>query len=301
MLSDPSDPLPGPTSDINPWAFSAHPEVWLLVLTLGVGYWYTLTKLGPKYAPAGQPIVTRRQLGWFALGIGLMWVAADWPIHDIAEEYLYSVHMAQHSMLSLVVPGLLLLGTPTWMVHALLVRRPKVYAVARRLLRPLVCGIFYSSTVAFTHWPTIVNSAGKSGALHFTLHVLIFVSGLLMWFPVLNRADGFRPLQPLVKCMYLFLQSIVAVVPTAYLTFADKPVYSHYATVLRPFALSALDDQQLAAFIMRLSGLVILWGSIVVIFFRWSGQEAAKDRSTRIVIHSSELGAVEDHGVRSNH
>lgn len=291
MLLAVTDPFPGSTSNVNPWAFHAHPEVWLLVLTLAIGYWYVLTKLGPKYAPSNEPIVTRRQLLWYSLGVVSTWVAADWPIHDIAEEYLYSVHMMQHMVLSLIAPALLLLGTPSWMIHTLLVRNKRVYAVTRRVLRPLICAVFYSSVVAFTHWPPVVNNVGRNGAMHFGLHVLVFVSSLMMWFPVLNRADGFKQLQPGVKCIYLFLQSIIPTVPTAYLTFSDKAVYSFYARVPRPFSMSVLDDQQTAAALMRLGGVVILWGSIITIFFRWSSREARVDRDSKIIIQSNKSSA----------
>ena len=31
-------------------------------------------------------------------GVFAMWVASDWPIHDVAERYNFSVHMVQHLM-----------------------------------------------------------------------------------------------------------------------------------------------------------------------------------------------------------
>jgi len=39
-----------------------------------------------------------------------MEIAADWPVHDIAEGSTYSVHMIQHLVLSMVATPLLLLG-----------------------------------------------------------------------------------------------------------------------------------------------------------------------------------------------
>ncbi len=38
------------------------------------------------------------------IGMTLVWVAADWPVHDIGEQYLYLVHMIQHLVLTLVAP-----------------------------------------------------------------------------------------------------------------------------------------------------------------------------------------------------
>ena len=39
-----------------------------------------------------------------------MFLASDWPLHDVAEGYLYSAHMVQHLLLTLVVALLLLAG-----------------------------------------------------------------------------------------------------------------------------------------------------------------------------------------------
>ena len=36
-------------------------------------------------------------------------------MHDLAEGYLYSVHMVQHLTLTMVAAPLLLLGTPAWL------------------------------------------------------------------------------------------------------------------------------------------------------------------------------------------
>ena len=43
------------------------------------------------------------------------WLASDWPVHDVAERSLYSVHMVQHlTFTSIAAP--LLLGTPAWLL-----------------------------------------------------------------------------------------------------------------------------------------------------------------------------------------
>ena len=73
---------------IDPWRFQLHLEVWLLVIFLVASYVYVVRVLGPKAVPIGEPVVTRRQLTCFIAGILMLWIATDWPMHDIAEEYL---------------------------------------------------------------------------------------------------------------------------------------------------------------------------------------------------------------------
>ena len=76
------------------WRFQPHPEVWVLVAGLATMYTYAIKVIGPRAVPAGQTIVRRRQVGCFVAGLTLLWLASDWPLHDLSEEYLYSAHMS---------------------------------------------------------------------------------------------------------------------------------------------------------------------------------------------------------------
>src|SRR5262249_54792145 len=99
--------------------WTPHPDVWLIVGLIAAGYAIAMVPLGPRLAPGGQ-VVTRFQVACFSLGLLAMWIASDWPIHDIAERYNYSVHMVQHLTFSMVSAPLVLLGTPAWLARWLL-------------------------------------------------------------------------------------------------------------------------------------------------------------------------------------
>ncbi len=100
------------------WRWQPHPEVWVLLASLVGLYAYAVRVIGPKVVPAGQRPVSRRQLVAFAGAVLVLWAASDYPVHDLSEEYLFSVHMVQHLLLTLVMPPLFLLATPagwpTW-------------------------------------------------------------------------------------------------------------------------------------------------------------------------------------------
>jgi putative membrane protein len=279
-----AEPLPGANTDLNPWAFSVHPEIFLLVLALGFGYWWLVTTYGPSRVGADGAVVTRGQAVLFGSGVFVLAIAGSWPIHDIAEKYLYSVHMVQHLLMSLVAPPLLLLGTPRWMVDVVLASRPAIYAVTRRLLRPVPVTIIYSFVVLLTHAPVLVNNAPTNGLMHFSLHVLVLVSSLMMWFVVIVDTPMFKRIGPGARCIFLFVQSIIPNVPTAFLTFAEKPIYDYYRDVPRPFAFSVIDDQQLAAAIMKTSSVFIIWGSILAIYFAWAASDERASRKSKVVV-----------------
>src|SRR4051812_34949256 len=104
---------------MNAWQFHAHPEVWVLVASIVLMGVYAVRVIGPKVVRDGSPIVTWRQTVWFGLAVLSMWAAADWPIHDIGERYLYVVHMLQHLVLTMVAAPLFLMATPTWLARLL--------------------------------------------------------------------------------------------------------------------------------------------------------------------------------------
>ena len=102
-------------------AWTAHPDVWLLVAALVVGYMVAVLRVGPRFAGPGRPAVTRFQVVVLRRsGSIAIWLAADWPIHDVAEKQMYSVHMVQHLMFSMLAAPLLLLGTPAWLLRWIL-------------------------------------------------------------------------------------------------------------------------------------------------------------------------------------
>ena len=54
----------------------------------------------------------------FLGGVAALLLGAGWPIHDLAESYLYSMHMVQHMLFTFVAAPLLLTGMPAWMWRA---------------------------------------------------------------------------------------------------------------------------------------------------------------------------------------
>ena len=104
-------------ADPNAWRFQTHPEVWLIIaVVLGFGFWVRYV-LGPKAVRPGETVLTRGNKVAFVAAVALLWMASDWPMHDIAEEYLYAAHMVQHMVLTLMVPPLFLMATPEWLAR----------------------------------------------------------------------------------------------------------------------------------------------------------------------------------------
>lgn len=265
--------------DAAPWRYQFHPEVWILVAFLTGAYVYMVKAIGPKAVPAGQPAVTKRNKIAFGAAMLMLWIASDWPMHDISEEYLYSAHMLQHMILSYFMPPLVLLATPTWLMRVL-IGDGKLYRRVRFFTKPVVAGVLFNLVIMVTHVPGMVNASVDSGPLHYSLHFAVVMLSLLMWMPVCGPLPEVR-IGPLGKCIYLFLQSVVPTIPAAWLTFAEGTVYSSYDIPIRVFGWSVEIDQQLAGAVMKLAGGVFLWTIVIYIFFKRFAVEYSDDHTYR--------------------
>jgi putative membrane protein len=250
----------------DPWRFQANPEVYLLVVFLIGAYVYSIRVIGPRAVATGEPIVSRSNVGCFVGAMSLLFAASTWPIHQIGEDYLYSAHMLQHMMLTYFMPPLLLLATPTWLMR-LLVGTGRTWRVVTFMTKPVVAAVVFNAVVMVTHIPPVVNASVQSAPLHYSLHLLLVLTAVLMWTPVVGPFHELR-ISDAAKPIYLFLQSVVPTVPAGWLTFAEGVVYKHYNQPVRVWGISPTEDQQLAGAIMKIGGSIFLWALVVFYFFK---------------------------------
>lgn len=261
-----------------PW--KAHPEVWLLVIgALALG-WFAANVVQPKAIAAGYDPISRTQKVWYTIGVLGIWLASDWPMHDIAEDHLYFVHMFQHLLLSMLLPAAFVLATPRWLLELVIAPESRLWRGLARLSRPVIAGVLFNALTLFLHWSQVVQWSADSGGVHFGFHLTVFTAGLLMWQPVLSPISEWR-LSPIAQCIYLFTMSIVPTVPGGWLVFAEGVVYRHYDTPGRLFGIGVITDQQAAGLVMKLVGGFTLWLIILIIFSRWAKAEGQRDRDER--------------------
>lgn len=247
-----------------------HPDAWLLIVVLLGGYTYALSAWGPRYA-AGRPAATSRQRLCFYAGVATIWLAADWPVKALAEA-LFSAHMAQHLVFSLISAPLLLLGTPGWLLRRIL-RRPLVTRVWQTLTRPVVALVVFNGWIVVYHWPPVVNLSVTNDGFHLLAHAGWMVTSLIMWWPVLSPLPELPHLSTPGRMLYLFGQSIVPTVPASFLTFGHSLLYRTYTQAPMQLGVDPIADQQIAGLLMKIAGGFFIWGVIAVMFFRWSAAE----------------------------
>jgi putative membrane protein len=259
--------------------FDIHLDAIALVVVVEAAYLAALTYLAPRGGANGDVAVarteapaSRAQMLSFTAGVLSLGLVTSWPVHDLAEHYLLSVHMVQHMVISLVAPPLLIFGTPPWLLRRIVGVFPLGWIV-RNLARPFFALVLFNAVIVLTHWPLVVDLILRHHALHFWAHLVLFSSATLMWWPVVDPLPEMPGLSYPGRMLYLFLQSIVPTVPASFLTFGSSPLYHFYAEAPRIWPLSVLTDQRIAGLVMKLVGGAILWLVIAVTFFKWFAQE----------------------------
>jgi putative membrane protein len=258
-------------------AWQPHPDVLLLVGLLVAGYAIALTRIGPRTLPAGAAVASRLQVICFALGAFAILIAAEWPMHDLAEGYLYSVHMVQHLTLTMVAAPLLLLGTPGWLARWLLSPR-WLFRSVRWMSKFIPALIVFNVTIVLVHWPAMVDLTLRSGWAHFIAHAILLLSAFIVWMPIVSPLPEIPRLVAPLRMAFLFLQSVVPTIPASFLTFGSRPLYRRYESLPKLWGISALDDQLIAGLIMKIGAGLLLWALIAVIFFRWAAAEERRNR-----------------------
>ena len=269
----------------SPWIWHPHFEVWVLVAVLAGSYLTAIRKVGPQFVEPGESPASKGQVRFWFLGLFTILVAADWPVHDLAERYLYSVHMIQHMLLTLVAPPLLLAGTPHWLARRIL--RPRwLMWITRRVTRPVLALLLFNGILVISHWPVIVDATLRSELLHFLSHSVLFLSAIVMWWPVLSPVPELPRIPHLLQMLYLFLLGIPMSVTGALITLSNSVLYPFYAAAPRVGGLSPLQDQQIGGLLMWVLGGLMLWIVMTVIWFRYSVWDQRADAETEVPVEA---------------
>ena len=263
------DPRPRPTVPFEPnWGL--HPSVLIGTGILGALY---VWGIGPLRRRKGWgPPVPGWRIACFVGGLVVLLGSLNGPIHDLSDYYLFSVHMVQHLLLTLVLPPLLLAGTPGWLLSPL-VRHPTVRRVARVVTHPIVAGVLFTVTLAAWHTVPAYELMMEDHDVHVFTHLLFMVTAVIMWWPVMSPVPELPSLGLGSRMLYLFVVGVPMQLVAAIITFADSVLYQWYAVAPRTWGLSPLDDQKLGGLLMWIPGNLYLFGAIAVVFFIWAGQE----------------------------
>lgn len=256
------------------WRIS--PSVAVGVFGLVAAYLAWVGPLNRRRPDPGDRPVHRGQVAAFLGGALTLLIALGPPLEDWAE-LLLSGHMVQHLLLTLVVPPLLLLGTPAWVLAPVL-RWRAVAQVGYVLTRPVVAFALASAVIVLWHIPVLYDASLRSVPIHVLQHQLFLITGVLAWWPLVGPLPAWPRLSLPVQCLYLFLLTIPGGVVGANITLATPGLYAPYMEVPRMWGIELAVDQEAGGLIMWVGTNTIYLALISVVFFRWAAREEAVDR-----------------------
>jgi putative membrane protein len=246
------------------------------LLAAAVGWFLLVRRV--SVAHPGHPVPVFRT-GAFLAGLAAIAVA----LLSGVERYdttLFSVHMVQHLLLMLVAAPLLALSAP--ITQLLRVASP---AWRRRIVgllhsgplsalaHPVVAWLTFTLVLWISHFSPLFDAALENPLIHDAEHTVFLAAGLLFWWPVVAADPAPRRLGYPVRALYLLLQMPPSSFLGMLITFANGPLYPHYATLGSPYGIDALADQQTAGGIMWLAGDVVFIVAILLVVAAWMRHE----------------------------
>jgi cytochrome c oxidase assembly factor CtaG len=223
--------------------------------------------------------LSRRVLA-FAAGILALLLALISPLDTLGDTYLFSAHMVQHLLLTLVVPPLLLLGLPAPFVRRVLRWSPAA-RIERALGHPLLAWGLATLAVWAWHLPALYDAALRNEGLHILEHLCFLATATLYWWPVIApRRVGHEPiLAPWAAGLYLFTGMAAGSLLGIIITFASPGLYPFYdhpadpygllSTLRTSWGLDPAGDQQLGGALMWIVGGIPYVIALLVTFARW--------------------------------
>ncbi|GAB7069199.1 bifunctional copper resistance protein CopD/cytochrome c oxidase assembly protein [Mycobacterium hodleri] len=197
---------------------------------------------------------------------------------------MFSMHMAAHMLLSMLVPVLLVLGAPVtlalralpaagsdgppgpreWLLAALHSR------VSRVLTNPIVATVIFVSGFYGLYFGGIFDVAVTSHAAHVAMNVHFLVTGYLFYWVVIGVDPTPRPIPPIAKLAVVFaslpLHAFFGVV-----LMGTKAVLAgdFYKSLQLPWHTDLLADQRLGGGIAWSAGEVPLVLVLIALFVQW--------------------------------
>jgi len=268
------------------FGWTLEPAVLLSLLAAGLGWIWVARRIDRRHP--GNPVPRRRTVAFLG-GLAVIAIALMSGI-DTYDTSLFSLHMVQHLLLTMVAAPLIVLGAP--ITTLLRVATPNARRIVilpilhSRVLKvvafPVVAWLIFAGVMWGTHFSVIFDRSLEDPFVHDIEHALYLGAALLFWWPAVGSDPSPWRMPHPVRAMYVFLQMPQNTFLAVTILNSNVPLYPHYATSIRSWGPSPLQDQQIAGGLMWLCGDLLFLAAIFGIIASWmvheKRQEAAVDR-----------------------
>lgn len=182
--------------------------------------------------------------------------------------------MTQHELIMLAAAPLLVLARPLgrllWglpQACAALVKARAGRSAAGWISAPLPAWLTHALVLWGWHVPAAFEAGLKSEPLHWLQHVSFFTASVIFWWSIF--AGGRSGEKRGVALLSVFTTAVHTTVPGVLLTFSTRLWYPTYAGAANPWALSAIEDQQLGGLVMWVPGGMVFLAAGIALTALW--------------------------------
>ena len=255
-----------------------HPDALIGLGLLQAVYLVGIGPLRKRYYPSAKARPSQTAL--FTTGITIIFIALISPIHELSDQYFFSIHMVQHVLLSLVAPPLLILGIPDWLIRPII--RPNwSFRIVKFSIHPLIAFTSFNVVFSLWHLPVLYNLSVTNHGIHIGEHLMFMSTSIIMWMPIASTIPELPRLSYPFRMVYLFLLSIAQIIVFAPITFSKEPLYQFYVMAPRIWNVSPITDQQIGGIIMKVGSGVLFLALFIVVFFKWFNTEKENNAITQ--------------------
>ena len=194
----------------------------------------------------------------------------------MGREALFLMRMLETLIIVYVLPPLALRALPVALLsHYWHSARFRKYSFP---LRDLTwSSVLFNGLFFLWHLPWVYNLSLEIAFFDALQMFGFWVLGIFMWLPLNIRFAPMRLSTP--RRMFYLVTLILGQVPLfAFLTFTREVLYTGYASAARLVPVSALADQQMAGWLLKLATSLIFASAFIVIFLDWSKAQRQQDK-----------------------
>jgi putative copper resistance protein D len=271
---------PTPAILIEGWSFAV--DVWLPLILAALAYWQARATVDRRHPD--NPVPRWRAWCWYG-GLAVIAIALASPI-EFYDTTLFSVHMVQHLLLTMIAAPLLALAAPITLllrVSSPQARRKWILPVLHsRIVRvisyPVVAWALFALVMWLSHFSPLFDAALDDFAIHRFEHALYLGTALLFWWPVVGADPSPHRMTYPGRVLYLALGMPLSSLLGLVIFSARNPLYEHYLTLERDWGPSVMEDQALAGGIMWAGGDAIFVLALVVTVAAWLRHEERENK-----------------------
>jgi len=228
---------------------------------------------------------------YFVLAMVTIYIIKGSPI-DLMAHIMFTMHMVQMAILLLLVPIFLIKGIPWW-VWKVAIEAPVVRSLFKVFTFPVAAVFVFIGLFSFYHLPAVLDYIKLNETLHGTYTFVLFVSAVLMYWPLIQKMPNQPQMKPLHKLAYIIANAVLITPACALIIFAPNAMYETYTNgeawlkamelcvpvaTLSSLSLSgpelftnmtSVADQQLGGVLMKILQELIFGVLLGAIFLNW--------------------------------